>query len=216
MSLHTWWPGLAQALCSSFLPPSFAPKGAGKQGARAEGELALFSLPLFSLYQGLQEAPGPLLPSSQQLLHLPFSPVRNEEWLLSTAPGVLTVGRGSLKAFTVLRKACNKCSFIPVKGQGPRRLTALPKASQQVLEMPAKQGDSPTPRSLDTRWNALVLEPDNLMGPCVTSRRPTLCSLGPTHTQPRRTATQEVQDRLGNHPPLVTARQKALCPCPFC
>lgn len=48
--------------------------------------------------------------------------------------------------------------------------------------MPAKQGDSPALRSLNTRWNALVLETDNLIGPCATSRRSTLCSLGPTHT----------------------------------
>lgn len=165
-------------------------------------------------YQGLQEAPGPLLPSSQQLLHLPFSPVRNEEWLSSTAPGVLTVGRGSLKAFTVLRKACNKCSFIPVKGQGPRRLTALPKASQQVLEMPAKQGDSPTPRSLDTRWNALVLEPDNLMGPCVTSRRPTLCSLGPTHTAQKDSHTGSA-GQTWKPPTFGNSQAESSLPLPF-
>lgn len=58
----------------------------------------------------------------------------------------------------------------------------MPKVSQQAVEMSAKQGDSPALGALNTRWNALVLETDKLIGPCATSRRSTLCSLGPTHT----------------------------------
>lgn len=52
---------------------------------------------------------------------------------------------------TVFRSACNKSRFIPVKEQDPERLPALPKASQQAAEMPAKPGDSPTLPSLNTR-----------------------------------------------------------------